>query len=444
MTPPAQARDRWMAFWFKPDGATNLAVSRVLFFGVLAAFYIPHQFAVWGSVSPTFFQPIWLFSEFHVPVFSPGTLTILEVLWKASLVCACIGLFTQPSMAVAAALGTYLLGLPHNFGQTYHFDAVLVLAFWVLAFSRAGDAWSVDRLLDVARNGDRPVPASPEYTWPGQLILTALSLVFFAAGIAKIWTSGMEWVLSDHMEILLRRVQYHISDADPLLNWGSHIAEIPWAPRLLAAGTILIETSYPLALFSRRLRAPLVLGGMSLIIGIRLLMGPTFEQFLVINVFWVPWDRVGAWLRVRMPARTDITVMYDGTCSLCRPTIAVLRRLDLLRRVAFLDVERDWFTIHDRFASLSREACLTEMHGVDGSGRVFVGFETYRALAWLLPLGWLALPFLYVPPVTWAGRRIYRAVADTRHTSCALPLRPVTASAGRDGDAGTADASPAR
>ena len=425
-------RDRWMRFWFEPALATNLGVSRIIFFGVLAAFYMPHDYSEWASVSPVFRQPIWLFDRFGIPVFPAATLSFLQVVWKLSLVLSCFGLWTRASITVAALLGTYFLGLPHNFGQTYHFDALLVIAFWILAFSRAGDAWSIDSLLRTARRPDvPPVPASSEYTWPGQLILVSLSLVFFAAGVAKIWTSGLEWVLSDHMAILLRRVQYHISDADPLVNWGAHIAEIPLMPNLLAAGTIVIETAYPLALFSRRLRVPLVLGGMGLIIGIRMLMGPTFEQFLIANVFWVPWDRVGATLRARFPARKSMTVFYDGACGLCRPTIAVLRRLDLRRRVEFLDVDQDWDAISARYPDLSRDACLTEMHGIDARGRLFAGFDTYRALARLLPLGWIVLPFLYVPPVPSVGRRVYRAVADRRHTtSCALPVRSSIAPAG--------------
>lgn len=428
----------WMAFWFAPVAATNLGVSRLLFFACLAAFYAPHDFSIWGSVSPTLFQPIWLFDRFGIPVFSPDAIQAMQIAWKSALVLSAIGLFTRPAMVVAAVLGTYLLGLPHNFGQIYHFDALLVLAFWILAFSRAGDAWSFDSLIRTARDPYRAaLTPSGEYAWPGQLILAALSLVFFAAGLAKIWTSGVEWVLSDHLAILLRRVQYHISDADPLVAWGSHIAEIPLAPKLLAAGTILAETLYPLALFSRRLRPLLILGGIGLIVGIRLLMGPTFEQFLTINLFWVPWDRVGAWLRARAPQRTDMSVLYDGACGLCRPTVAVLRTLDIRHRVEFLDVHRDWAAIQSRTPSLSREACLTDMHGIDGGGRIYAGFDTYRALCRILPLGWLLRPFLFLPPVAWAGRRIYRMIADRRHTgSCAMPLRPTFQAVGSQPESG--------
>lgn len=431
------ARRRWMQFWFAPVRATNLGVSRLLFFSALTAFYLPHDFSIWGSVTPALRQPIWLFDRFGIPVFAPPVIAILQEVWKVSLFLSCIGLLSRVSLTVTAVLGTYLLGLPHNFGQIYHFDALLVLAFWILAFSRAGDAWSVDSLIRTFRRPEAPAPApSGEYTWPIQLILCTLALVFFAAGVAKLWTSGAEWIFSDQIAILLRRVQYHISDADPVVGWGNYLAGYPLLTRALAAVTILTETLYPLALFSRRLRPFLVLGGICLIVGIRLLMGPTFEQFLTINVFWVPWDRVGARLRARMPERTAMTVFFDGACGLCRPTIAVLRRLDLRRRVEFLDVYRDWPSISRRYPTLSREDCLVEMQGVDAAGRRYAGFDTYRRLARVLPLGWLALPFLHLPPVAWLGRRVYRAIADRRHgEACPLPSPADYTGASSDADA---------
>ncbi len=63
-----------------------------------------------------------------------------------------------------------------------------------------------------------------------------------------------------------------------------------------------------------------------------------------------------------------MTVLFDGACGLCAPVVAVLRRLDLRRRVEFLDLPRDRPAIHRRFPALSRDACLTEMHGIDRHG----------------------------------------------------------------------------
>ena len=44
--------------------------------------------------------------------------------------------------------------------------------------------------------------------------------------------------------------------------------------------------------FSRTARYILVPAGLAFLIGIRALMGPTFEQFMLCYVFWVPWQRV--------------------------------------------------------------------------------------------------------------------------------------------------------
>jgi len=176
-----------------------------------------------------------------------------------------------------------------------------VFAFGVLALSRCGDALSVDAWRRASRNrAAARVCPSGEYTWPIRLVWVTLSLVFFAAGVAKLWTSGFEWIASDQMTLLLMRVQYHISDADPVTNWGSYIAQHSIVARALAALTLIIETTYPLALFRTRLRPVIVLAGIGLVVGIRLLMGPTFEHFLLLNAFWVPWDRVGVWLRARL------------------------------------------------------------------------------------------------------------------------------------------------
>jgi len=390
-----------------------------MFFLGLTLFYLPHDFSGWGSVSPSLYQPIWLFDRLGMPVLSEDVLNIIQIIWKVALFCSAIGLMTRSSLFISALLGTYLLGLGHNFGQTYHFDAILVIAFWVLALSRAGDAWSVDSLRRAARERDFKSPApDPEYRWPVQLILVALSFVFCAAGIAKLRGSGLQWMFSNHLAILLDRVQYHISDADPVLPWSSTVARIPGAPRLMAMSTIVFETLYPISLFSRRLRPIMITGGIGLILGIRAMMGPTFENFLLVNLFWVPWDRVGCWIRSRLVPGTTLHMFYDGGCGVCTSTIPVLRRLDLLHRVRFVDVTREWDSISANFRTLTRERCLTDIHAVTTDESIHTGFDAYVAVARVLPLGWLALPILHVPGVQWLGRRLYRRVADHRSRSC--------------------------
>jgi predicted DCC family thiol-disulfide oxidoreductase YuxK len=344
-----------------------------------------------------------------------------------SLALAAAGLFTRPSTLVAFAGGLYLLGLPHSFGQTYHFDALVVFILLILAAARSGDACSVDALVRAVREPAShadPPPPSGDYRWPVRLTWVMMALIFFAAGASKLRHSGWEWIASDTMAIVLTRAYYHVSDADPIVPFGLWLAASPTLSRALAAATIAIEVGVPLALVSSTARAVLVPSAALMLLGIRVLMGPTFGVFLLCNLFWVPWERLGRLLRVALRLRRR-AVLYDGACGLCRPTVNVIRRLDILHNVDALDCVHEWSRIESRFSALDRTEALTRMHVVDASGRVTTGFDAYRSLARAMPLGWLVLPLLYVPGARWAGTRLYEAIASRRpRQACAVSTMP--------------------
>jgi hypothetical protein len=284
--------NRWTCFLFEPTSPINLGVSRLVFFAGLLVFYSQENFSAWGDVSKAFWMPLPLFSALHVGPLSTGELEALQMFWRAALFFSSIGLFTRASMWLAAVVGAYLLGLPHNFGQTFHFDALLVLTCFVLAFSRAADAYSLDAML--GRTAPVEGGRSGEYTWPIRLIWVSTSLVFLAAGLAKLRYGGLPWVWSDNMQIVLTRAAYHVSDADPISDLGLWIAGHSWLARGLAGLALMIELFFVLALVSRKARVVLVPAAFCMLVGIRVLMGPTFGAFLLATVFWVPWEAVGA------------------------------------------------------------------------------------------------------------------------------------------------------
>lgn len=285
-----------MHFWFEPTDPLNLGLCRVLFFGVFFLFYLPQDFSGWGEVSDVFWTPIPLFEILHIPVLSSSLLVVVQNIWKLSLALSCLGLFTRASTVSSFILGLYLLGLPQNFGETHHYDALVVIVFGIMALSRCGDACSIDRLIRKARRGgDSPIQRpqmSGEYTWPVRAVWLMLALIFFGAGVSKLRHSGLEWIFSDNMALLLIHPYYYTTTNDPLASWGLFLAQYKWLYRPMAAATIVLEVSYPLALISRRARWVIVPGVFFLQAGIRVLMGPSFIQFLFCNLFWIPWDRV--------------------------------------------------------------------------------------------------------------------------------------------------------
>jgi hypothetical protein len=304
---------RWRLFWFEPVSPVNLGLCRVLFFGAIFLFHLGHDYSAWAGVSPVFWEPVFLFRFFHLPVFSREVLSLLQLCWKAALALSCLGCCTRPSTAVSFFLGAYLLGLAHCFSKVSHHDAMLVFIMGILALSRCGDSFSIDRLIRQARaphpSASEPLPQSGEYTWPVRMVWLVMAMIFFAAAVSKVRYSGRAWITSDHLAIALVRENYHTANSDPLTPWGLYLAHFPWLCQLLGASTLLCEGAFPLALIHpgiRRLVVPSMLG---ILIGIRVFLGPSFEQFMICFLFWVPWDQVRAWCARRFTGRSKVMLL---------------------------------------------------------------------------------------------------------------------------------------
>jgi len=428
-------RKHWNRFWFEAVSPDNLGLCRIVLYGTMFLYYVltpwlfpswgyHEDFVPWGSVSRVFWSPVWLMSVLHLPPASTQMIQAMQIVWRAALAFSCIGLFTRISTVASFVLGFYLFGLPASFGRIHHQEHVLIFSFLIMAFSRCGDAWSVDALIRKARAGTIPPPPviSGEYTWPVRMIWVVIALTYFAAGVSKVRHSGFEWVASGNMSYFLMSQYYHVSDADPLTSLGLVLARGSVLPHLLAASGVVLELALPIALFSRRSRWFLVPGAASMQFGIAMLMGPNFYQMIICQLLWVPWDRVVARITHLGEHGYRYAVVYDGACGLCRQTIGVLRSLDLAGKVEFLDAVNEWPGIEKRFPDLDRNQCLTNMQVLNPQGKKYGGFYGYRALAQVLPLGWLVLPVLYLPGIPWIGSRVYRFVASRRHQgACPLP-----------------------
>jgi hypothetical protein len=283
----------WVRFWFAPVEPLNLGICRILFFGAFFLFYLREDFSAWGEVSESFWMPIDLFELLHLSALSGSLLAVVQSVWKVSLALSCIGIFTRPSTIFSFVFGVYLLGLPNKFGKVNHYDALVVIVLGIMAVSRCGDACSVDRLIHRGRqrggSWDVTPRASGEYTWPVRAVWVTLALIFFAAGVSKLRHSGLEWIFSENMAVLLIKARYV---DDPLTSFGFYLSQYSWVPQLLAAATIALEVSYPLALFSRRARWLIVPSVFFMQVGILVFMGVAFYEFLICNLFWIPWDRV--------------------------------------------------------------------------------------------------------------------------------------------------------
>lgn len=407
---------RWSSLFFAGASAAELGFYRILFYGYILFFFaLRVDISRWAEVSDVFWSPTSLFRLFHLPLLSATGLTAVVWAWRLSLALALVGLYTRASTLAALALGFYVIGLPQNFGKVNHNDAIVVIGLAVFAFSRCGDAWSLDGLR-------RAQPrAGGSYSWPVELYRLMLALVFFSAGVAKLSGAGpVAWVLSNNLYYTILAHHYTHSPS----SIGLLLTRYPWMCQLLAGSALALELAAPLLiLLTVRWRTLLAAAMVAMMLGFWQMLGVFFRDFIALLViFFFPWRQAGAWLAAGSGS-PRLAVLYDGSCGLCNRTVAVVRALDLLGRVDVLDALADWPRVSVRWPALDQRACLEDMHVTTDRGRVHVGFYGYRALAWHLPLGWLFLPLLYTPGVPAIGQRVYSFVARRRHgTGCALPM----------------------
>ena len=305
---------RWNHFWFEPSAPTDLGVSRILAYGILLRLFWSLDTSAWASVPHTFWMPIPLFRFLDLPLLSGPVLHVLDVSWKVALGLSCVGAWTRVSTLCSFVVGIYLLGLPQNFGKVHHPTTIVVLLLAVVAVSRSGDAWSIDawaHRIRRARRGlpPRPPPTSPEYTWPLRLIGVLFALVYFGAAISKLRDSGLAWVTSDNLRLLLIAHHYHHL---PPTAWGLHLAQYPWLGHLQAAAALTLELSMVLTIFHRTARRILLPSIVAMQSGIWLLMGVPFTPFASALPFLIPWKRCGRRLVEWLGGDRKFVVLYRG------------------------------------------------------------------------------------------------------------------------------------
>lgn len=404
---------------FVPQTPMYLGVCRFVMFGWLFVWYFFTDFTFLAEYPGQMWHPVPLLEAVGLTAqLSYAMVVFLKSVWLLSLLMACVGLFTRFSIVVSFLIGLYLLAATHSLSKINHSDAALIFTMFVLIFSRCGDGFSIDSLRRSVRLGGVPVALSGEYHWPVQIIRIIWVVVFFLAGVAKLRRGGMDWMISDSMANLILRKQL-IWEPPTSLGW--FFLENPWTCQVMATGAVVLELLAPLVLFSKVARLLIVPAMLGMQIGIRLIMGDDFTQLMSMYLFFVPWLLLGGWV-LRFRTRTTIDVLYDGKCGLCGRVVAVLKRVDLLGRLRFRDIAGDWPAIQADHPDLDHETAFKDMHVVDPAGGVTVGFEGYRRIAWVVPLGWVLLPFLYFPGVSVIGRWIYHRVANHRMSDgqCAI------------------------
>lgn len=259
-------------------------------------------------------------------------------------------------------------------------------------------------LLTVARSGSavsvwEPRQRSSVAEWPLLLIQLQVSIVYLFAGLSKVTP---EFLSGTVIALALRRDGPIAVPAD----WRTF--EAMAALSILA---VILELFLAIALWIPRWRRTAFVVGFVMHAGITLWLEPPAQLAIFSLLILAPYL-----LFLRAPER-EAAVVWDDSCGFCGTWIRLFRRLDWLH--AIRDVPSSQV---DELANLEvpREDADRALQLVR-NGRRSQGFAAVVGVAELLPISFLWAPILRLPPIAWAGNRIYRKVAERR--SCAVPAR---------------------
>jgi hypothetical protein len=310
----ARAADGWDAFFHRPEPVTTLALFRILL-GLLLL-------ANWALLAPDVLT--WLgergvlsgatarrlTGEGRLDVFAvlPSTDAAVLAVFAATVLASAglaVGYRTRWSAALAFA---GMVSIHHRNTLVLNSGDTLLRALtFLLVFSPAGAAWSVDRWL-ARRGGDAapgPVLAAP---WARRLIQLQVAVLYVSTAWWKLQGTSWRDGTASYYILRLAEFQRFPLPLEPL--W------VEWLPatRLFTWASLAVELALGLLAWVPAARYAVLAAGACLHLGLEYALNIPLFQWLMLAAlvtFVPPQDlaRAGAWLaaRARPPLRAPAT-----------------------------------------------------------------------------------------------------------------------------------------
>lgn len=284
---------------FKEKNFLDFSIVRIAFYGSILVYYrFMLDVSQWAKMDRDLYWSPISFFKFIDPetLFFPNYYSIRKLFFLSAL-CCCLGFFYKVNKYIAAITFLILIGIPLNFGKVHHSGHMPVVIMLIFAFAPYAGRLSIDYLA----LGKIKFFNSPEwsfhYRWPLHAAQFYICLVYLAAGLQKLRTSGLEWIFSDNLQtILLTR--------PTVTSYGLWVAQYPILCQLIAGATILIQLSCSLALVKKRfIILPLMMA--SFHYASEALMGAhaMFRPYIICGLVWIPYQLILAHFSPLMPER---------------------------------------------------------------------------------------------------------------------------------------------
>lgn len=419
-------------FFFARRSAWPFGLMRIAWATVALAFFLRQWFDVDAYYGDGGFLPRdlvylvtredWIFSVLSYGG-DPAYVWGWYIAMLAALACSALGIAPRTS-----TVASYLLMASFHERDAMTLgggDTVLRNVGFILAIAPGIEALSLSRLRKQRaswKTARMLLPPATMPAWPYRLLLWQMIVLYGTSLwwklLGDMWLDGTAVGAALHHSVFLRWPYAFVNYLMPFAAYLNH-------------ATVLWETMWLLLLVPAPLwrRIPGV-GGLP-IKRLTLAGGVLFHAgigfWMDVGVF--PYALAGAylgllddgdraWLKglVERKLASPLTVLYDGSCRLCRRSAFGLGMLDAFSHLRLVDF-RDPAAKKAVAPHLHESQLDLAMHVLLPDGSVRTGYDGFRAIAWHLPALWPAAPFLGLPGIRDAGRVIYARIARNR-TKC--------------------------
>jgi hypothetical protein len=272
----------------------------------------------------------------------------------------------------------------------------------ILAFSNAGDAFSLDNLIRAFREDWRLTGFAPRLSapWAQRWIQLQLAFVYFQAFFSKI--PGKHWI--DGWAV------YFASRYDDCQRFMiPYVFDTPFVIKGLTWGTLVIEFALWTLVWFKEVKYWVLFAGILMHLGIDLTMNlPMFEWIMMVCYlsFVEPKDLTRAmnWLKKEIYTRwgSPVALAFDGNSMACIHTIGVLHRIDIFGYLDLIDFRQSVVEKEElKFEPMDNAIFLqTEKATLQG-------FAAFRWMSLRLPILWITVPFVFIPPFSLVSKHLF-------------------------------------
>ncbi len=394
----------------------------------LSFFRVAVAVTVGFHVIPTLIplDDVYLHTAFKVlnfNFFTPGALALVQqspdalvvffvALFCLSWFCFLIGLFSQASCVVMTLCCYYFYALNSFVIGKLSWDILLVTLFLMCVTPYHGDYFSIDCL----RRGDPMAYRRQRPFFLQRLLQMQLAFTFFYTGLYKITAIG-NWFTDNPIYYLMK---YPDAGVTKYFLIRDFMAAHPGLCYVMGVVIVVTELAMPFLLFCPATRVSAIYLGFIFHVTLILTLDvPAIFFFLFPAQFLLfihPGSIVEAIERRRRfyGQAPPVLMVYDGKCQFCVASVQPLKVMDLFHRIRWVDYQQ-YENVKVLHPQLTAEIARSQLHMIDWDGTMYGGFFAFRRLAFLLPMLYPLIPFLYFPGSGIAGPFVYRWIAKNRY-----------------------------